>query len=144
MKTIKLKNSQLATFKKSISYAMTFTQGRLRNRFLNLIVPVIDEVENNRVEICEKLAEKNEDGLPSIADGKYIFTPENDIKVNDEINALMAEYAVIDVPTAMRGDIGGIKHMIELSTVVLTPKEQDDAEEILIALSNPPEKKKKS
>lgn len=122
----------LDAFVKVLKYPMTFTQGRLRTRFVNLIQPKIDEREKNRLEICEKLCLRDEKDEPIIKEDTYQF-PEGST-YQAEIDSLYGEEVMIDVPSSMRSDIGGLKHMIELSTVVLTPIEQLVAEYVLAVL----------
>ncbi len=133
MKTITLKNSMLDSFAKVLNYPMAFSQGRLRTRFAGLITPKIQERENSRVEICEKLSLKDSDGKPILVDNSYQF-PEGS-NYQDELDILYNENITIDIPNSMRSDIGGLKHMIELSTVPLTASEQFIVEYILAILS---------
>lgn len=45
---------------------------------------VIKEYDENRIKICERYAEKEEDGKVRIENDKYVFTEENEKIVNEE------------------------------------------------------------
>lgn len=138
MKTITVKNMNLSVLIKILDYPMTFTQSRLKRRFVGLVMPYFEAMEKDRLEICERLSKKDEEGKPVIIDERYQFPDEVKEEYNIEIQKLFGEECVIDVPSAMRSDIGGIIHMIELSTVILTPEENGQVEMILEDFSKTP------
>jgi hypothetical protein len=133
-KMLTIKNSQVATLLKILGYDMPFAQGRMRNRFFNLVKDKFDEYEKNRIEICQKFAEKDKNGEYIMKDGSFTFP--KDTEVYKEIEALQTEDCKIDFPMSLMSDIGGIKALIELSTVVLTPLEVIIAEDILDAFNH--------
>jgi len=45
---------------------------------------VIKEYDENRVKICERYAEKDEDGKACVENDKYVFTQDNEKIVNEE------------------------------------------------------------
>ena len=134
MKTLSLKNSLLAVFVKVLGYDMPLAQGRLRNRFLKVVEEKVLELDKNRVDICEKFAEKDADGNSKMEDNKYIF-PAGEVKVFQELADLYNEDCNIDFLPSLVSDIGGIKHLIDLSTVSLSVIETAQIEAILEAFS---------
>ena len=142
MKILILKNSLLVVFAKVLQYEMPLAQGRLRNRFLKLVSEKGAELDKNRVDICIKYAEKDADGNLVMVENQYIF-PTGEVKVYQELADLFNEDCKIDFPLSTISDIGGLKHLIDLSTVNLSPLETEQVEAILEALSTiqdtPPE-----
>src|ERR1035437_3255751 len=120
-KVLTLKNSMIVTLAKVLNYGMTFTQGRLRGRFFALLTPKEQELDKNRLEICKKCSTKDEKGEPIIKDNVFVFAP--DSEVYKELADLFNEDCKIDFLSSMRSDIGGLKGLIGLSTVVLEPME---------------------
>jgi len=134
MKILTIKNGHLATIKKALTYDMPFAQKRLKNRFFTLIAPNVAEVEKSRLELCEALADKDSEGKPKTEDKQYIFP--KDSKFPEEYGTLLSEDCAIEFPTLMVSDIGGIKHLLELSTVPLKDIEYTQVEHILLAFDN--------
>ena len=133
-KVLTLKNSMIVTLAKVLNYGMTFTQGRLRGRFFALLTPKEQELDKNRLEICKKCSIKDDKGEPVMKNDVFTFAP--DSEVYKELADLFNEDCKIDFLPSMRSDIGGIKGLIELSTVILEPMEVAQVEAILEAFGN--------
>ena len=62
---------------------------------------IIKEYDENRIKICERYAEKDEDGKACIENDKYVFTEENEKIVNEECSDLQnvdQEISIMKVP----------------------------------------------
>lgn len=51
---------------------------------IKIFQEIIKEYDENRIKICERYAEKEEDGKVRIENDKYVFTEENEKIVNEE------------------------------------------------------------
>lgn len=120
-KILKIQNGHLSLLPKVLKYPMPFAQGRMVNRFLRLVSIEVEELEKNRIELCNKLCLKDENEQPILKDERYQF-PE-DTTFYKELDDLFSEACKIDFPQSMLSDIDGIKNLMELSTVKLEPQE---------------------
>nr|WP_301905950.1 hypothetical protein [uncultured Anaerostipes sp.]DAQ13428.1 MAG TPA: Protein of unknown function (DUF1617) [Caudoviricetes sp.] len=62
---------------------------------------VIKDYDENRVKICERYAEKDQDGKARIEEDKYVFTEDNEKIVNEECGDLQdvdQEISFLKVP----------------------------------------------
>ncbi len=128
-----IKNSQISTLSKLLVYDMTFAQARMRDRFFELVNKKATDLETNRMAICKKCAEKDEKGEPIMKDHTFVFP--KDTPVFEELANLFNEDCKIDFPPSMYTDIGGIKGLIEMSTVVLSPVDQINSKDIMEAFN---------
>ena len=136
MKILKLQNGFLQTMVKVLTYDMPLLQGRMRNRLFALLDPKIKELNKNRLEICNKFAEKDAEGNVKMDEENQFIFPVGEMKVFEELASLFNEDCLIDFPPSMRSDVGGLKGLIEFSTVKLSPLEVSQADAILKAFEN--------
>lgn len=62
---------------------------------------IIKDYDENRIKICERYADKGENGKPVTEDGKYVFSKENEKIVNEECKDLQevdTEVSIMKVP----------------------------------------------
>lgn len=136
METLKLKNYTLETLAKVVDYPMAFQRGRVKNRFMKIVIEKLQAVEKNRIEIIKELAEKDKDGEPIIEENAYKLSDENKVKWQKEYQKLMSEDCIIDLVPSLKVDIGEIKSIINNSSVVLDSMQTAIIEEIVTALEN--------
>lgn len=136
MKTIKTKNINLPVISKVLDYPMTFSQGRVKGRFLNLIGPELAEREKSRLEICEKFAETGEDGKPKIENSKFVFRQGTEEEFSKEIDTLFQEEVIIDVPQQVSNNLHILKELINNSPVYLSNEEVALLDSFMESLEN--------
>lgn len=134
MDTLILKNYQLKTFVEALDYSMPFAKGRVKNRFVSILIPKMQAMEKNRLEILNELCEKDKDGKPITENGQYKLTEKNQTKWNEEYNKMMMEECIIDVTPSVKSDLGTIKDIINNSTVDLKTEQITILEEIIKSL----------
>lgn len=89
---------------------------------------VIKEYDENRIKICERYAEKEEDGKVRIENDKYVFMEENEKIVNEECADLQdvdQEISIMKVPfselercEANRYDIPSVSDINDLTFMI--------------------------
>jgi len=137
MKTITIKNFQIDSVFKVLSYPMNFQKGRVKNRFLEILREKHKAVNDSRIEMLNDFAEKDpEKKTPIIENGAYKLSPENQQKFNEEYAKLMNEDCVIDVLPSLEKDIPMIKQLFNDSTVELNDQQIAECDLVLEAISN--------
>lgn len=89
---------------------------------------VIKDYDENRVKICERYAEKDQDGKARIEEDKYVFTEDNEKIVNEECAELQdveQEISIMKVPfselercEADRYDIPAVSDINDLAFMI--------------------------
>ncbi len=154
METLKLKSYHLDPLMKVINYPMAFFKGRIKNRFMAIVLSQAQALEKNRLEILTALCEKDADGKPIVEQstdekGKpvssYKLSDENKVKWNEEFNKMMTEECVIDITPSLKTDLGPIKDIINTSPVELDNNQVMIIEEVItvLELTKPKAKSKK-
>jgi len=144
-KTIKqdilgFKNYHLMLLWKLLDIPLHGKEARARQRFLNLIVPRLQEIESERVRLNKELAIKDEKGEPIIEekinsltgqkDKGYKHSTESLEKLNKELEDLQNEFYGIDILGSNREDIAFVKKLVLESRRDLTIVEGQIYEEI--------------
>lgn len=137
MKTITIKNFQIDSVFKVLSYPMNFQKGRVKNRFLEILREKHKAMNDSRIEMLNDFSEKDpEKKTPIIENGAYKLSAENQQKFNEEYAKLMNEDCVIDVLPSLEKDIPIIKQLFNDSTVELNDQQIMDCNAVLEALNN--------
>jgi hypothetical protein len=134
MDTINFKNYQLNAIIKILSYPMPFYKGRVKNRFMSLIMEKAQALEKNRLEILMGLCKKDKDGNPITKNDNYELDDKNRVKWSQEYAKMMGEDCLIDVTPSLKVDLGPIKDLINSSSVELDNQETAIIEEVVTAL----------
>ncbi len=93
---------------------LTGSKARSRNRFIRLIAPMAQEVENERVKMLKDLSEKDEKGEPKVEKNQitgaehYIVSTENRKKVDEYLD----EDYVLDILPSNEKDVKVAKDLL--------------------------------
>ncbi len=110
---MKIKNVQALTIVAVLSSLPLEGQpSHARRRFLRLLKPYSQDVNEATSEIREKLADKGKDGKPSIVANKYSFSPENKKKMMKEIEAIGELEIEIDLGKSNKEDVADMKKVL--------------------------------
>lgn len=95
---------------------------------IKIFQEVIKEYDENRIKICERYAEKDQNGKARIEEDKYVFTEDNEKIVNEECSDLQdvdQEISIMKVPfcdlercEADRYDIPSVSDISDLSFII--------------------------
>ena len=134
MKTLVIKNHSVVPLAQWLQQQLLHgKESRVRSRFVKQILgPKSEEINANRLELCEKHAEKDENGLPIMlnedgtvsgmtVNGKakghhYKIEGEGLDMFNKELQEVMNEEYIIDVSPASREMIYGVRDVVLNST----------------------------
>ena len=135
METINLKNYQIESFIKVLSYPMPFSKGRIKNRFMSILMEKAHLIEKNRLEIINELVEKDKENQAIIENGSFKMG-QNATKFQEEYEKLMKEDCIIDITPSLKVDLGPIKDMINKSDIILDNQQTAIVEEVMTELEN--------
>ena len=122
MKKITIKNGHLDLLFKLMDKPRHGKEARVKNRFLQLIVPRIKEIEIDRIKILESRADKK-DGKAIMEEGSYSVNAKNLNEFRKEYTEILMEDLVIDVLPSNQDDLKVVKVMLENDTTDLTTDE---------------------
>jgi hypothetical protein len=114
IKGLKIKNGHLETLINYLDTPLRGIEARARNQFITIIGKQIVFLTSERQRILKEYSEKDEKGEAKlINEGKeYDITPENLVKVNDEMNALYNADYIIDILPSNKEEIAIITKLI--------------------------------
>ncbi len=147
MKNIKLKNYQLKVLVDVLDYNMPFQDGRIRRRFFDALLPRMQQLEKDRVELCTTLCVKDKEKNPILEDGAYTFG-KNQEKFQKQYQEMMSEDFIFEVNDFNVKDVQKIKELLNRSNKELGTMDTNtcieiwDAFESSIQEDTKPKKKK--
>lgn len=124
MNKLIIKNGNLQFLSKILDKPCHGKEARAKNRFLKLIVPRLQEIEKERLELVRQYAEKDKKGEAVVEEyeeeGKqekrFKILQGNLLKFQNEYNEYLFEDFVIDVLPSNKVDIGIVKEMLDADT----------------------------
>ena len=119
MKNLSIKNGHLEFFYKLLDKPKHGKEARVKNRFLKLIIPRIQEIEKERIALLTNYSDKK-GGKPVMLDTNYSLSPSNLEKFKKEYTEYLMEDLIIDILPSNKDDIKAIKKMLEEDTIELT------------------------
>ena len=113
MKTLKLRNTDIAELGNVLNVELSFERSRARNDFVKeTILPALEAIHIKRTAILTTHATKGEDGKPTIVNGQYDFTPEALEKAETEYKALQGEFTELEINDNVAQHLETIKNII--------------------------------
>lgn len=125
VKLLTMKNGNIEKLVEFLDIPLHGIEARARNRFVTTLGKRLVYLGEERIRLLEEHAEKDKDDKPKMIDGgkKYDITPENLVKVTEELNIIYNEDFIIDILPSNSGDI-----KIVTKTILETTKTFDLAD----------------
>lgn len=86
---MKLSNNDIGNLYKWLAGPMHGEELRARTKFINLIEPIHNTVQDKRVELLEAYADQDKDKKAIIENGMYKINPENQVSYIKEFDAYL-------------------------------------------------------
>ena len=134
MHTLKIKNGDLEALIRITSVSLSFERSRARNKFLQVIAPLIEARDKSKKEIIEKFSIKDEEGKTKLTAQGLIDFGDNMKEVDAEWAKLQGEDAVIDVLPSIEKELQVVKDIIVSSEEKLSPEDSFSLTRIVEAI----------
>ena len=109
---IRLKNGHLKFLNGWLDTPLHGDQSRTRSRFLKMILPRLQEIEIERLNMLKDLADKDKDKKPIIENHSYKLAPDKLQKFTDYQNERDDEEFVIDILESNRKTLSAMKVLL--------------------------------
>jgi hypothetical protein len=136
MKKLKLKNSDIDLFIKSLTLNLSFERSKARNEFIRSLTPAFESMEKERTALSLKYCNKNDKGEPEILNNQYQFTNENLALVTKDYNDLQEKDFVVEINEHVEKNLKVIKDIIENSDTKYSMQDSIVLERIVDAIDN--------
>lgn len=129
-----IKNGHLHTLYKILDKPHHGKEARSKSRFLDIIIPRINEIDKERIRILEGLADKDKDGKPISENEQFKLSDNSMEQFRKEYGEYLSEDFIIDILPSNEGDISTITEMLLNDTTPLTTEEGAIYDNILTEL----------